>query len=479
MKLESEKRHYDKDVSYWRNRYEKQSRLVDAINALLSRYGKSLDLPDLYREFLLTLMGQFSVSDGCLYAVEIGSEDVHPALCYGELRFEDLKSINIQSRIPAYLRENRSPCRMSEMPEFILEDEPFNTLKDVADVCGPVCLKDRMLGIVFLGRKVTGDRFHEFDLRLLSTLCGISAVTFNNALLHESAKISMNEVKRLFDLRTEMINRISHEFRTPLTVAKAGLEMAKEMDDPASVLDTISDAIDGLDNLISSLLQLNRQHQTGSIDEKRSFNLWSEIYEVVAKYKEQLQAKSLTLDLRSFLLEEAPELKISAGDFKAVVSALLENAVRFSNESSNIEISVELVTRAPDETIDGHLIENWETHTRKVLREYGQTSNGRHVGPVQPGERDPDREDVQENASDIEHCVVLRITDSGIGIPDGEIGFLIEPFRQASNSPDRGVKGRGLGLSVVQKILERCQGRICCRSREGIGTTFSIFLPLA
>ena len=53
-----------------------------------------------------------------------------------------------------------------------------------------------------------------------------------------------------------------------------------------------------------------------------------------------------------------------------------------------------------------------------------------------------------------------------------------EPFRQASNSPDLGVEGTGLGLALVHKIVTRHGGCLCCKSAEGQGTTFSVFLPV-
>ena len=74
------------------------------------------------------------------------------------------------------------------------------------------------------------------------------------------------------------------------------------------------------------------------------------------------------------------------------------------------------------------------------------------------------------------HFLVVRVRDDGIGIPRDEITAIAEPFRRASNSPLANVKGLGIGLSVALKIIAGHGGRLFCRSVEGEGTEFSIWL---
>ncbi|NJM17615.1 MAG: hybrid sensor histidine kinase/response regulator [Richelia sp. SM1_7_0] len=72
--------------------------------------------------------------------------------------------------------------------------------------------------------------------------------------------------------------------------------------------------------------------------------------------------------------------------------------------------------------------------------------------------------------------VVFSIQDSGIGIPIQEQKHLFEPFHRASNV--RGIPGTGLGLSIVKKCVEAHGGEIVLESQEGIGSTFTVSLPL-
>ena len=75
-----------------------------------------------------------------------------------------------------------------------------------------------------------------------------------------------------------------------------------------------------------------------------------------------------------------------------------------------------------------------------------------------------------------ELAVILRIQDSGIGIPIQEQKHLFEPFHRASNVGR--IAGTGLGLSIVKKCVEAHGGDITLQSQEGIGSTFTVTLPL-
>ncbi len=72
--------------------------------------------------------------------------------------------------------------------------------------------------------------------------------------------------------------------------------------------------------------------------------------------------------------------------------------------------------------------------------------------------------------------VILRIQDSGIGIPINDQKQLFEPFQRASNVGR--IPGTGLGLAIVKKCVEAHGGEIYLQSQEEIGSTFTVTLPL-
>jgi len=74
--------------------------------------------------------------------------------------------------------------------------------------------------------------------------------------------------------------------------------------------------------------------------------------------------------------------------------------------------------------------------------------------------------------------VILRISDSGPGIPAADQAYIFDKFYRGSNVPeDSG--GTGLGLSIVKSIVDNHQGRIWVDSQLGQGTTFTVVLPRA
>ncbi|MDK1029756.1 MAG: ATP-binding protein [Anaerolineae bacterium] len=73
----------------------------------------------------------------------------------------------------------------------------------------------------------------------------------------------------------------------------------------------------------------------------------------------------------------------------------------------------------------------------------------------------------------------IRVADTGIGLPADAIPHIFERFYQADPSRPGGERrGAGLGLAIVQEIVAAHSGRISVRSQEGLGTTFTVYLPL-
>jgi len=74
--------------------------------------------------------------------------------------------------------------------------------------------------------------------------------------------------------------------------------------------------------------------------------------------------------------------------------------------------------------------------------------------------------------------VVVWVRDTGIGIPEEEIGDVFEAYRQLSGGKNSHHAGTGLGLAICKKIVEAHGGRIWVNSEENKGTVFSFSLPL-
>jgi signal transduction histidine kinase len=77
-----------------------------------------------------------------------------------------------------------------------------------------------------------------------------------------------------------------------------------------------------------------------------------------------------------------------------------------------------------------------------------------------------------------DHDWTITVSDTGKGIPEDALEYIFEPFRQVDGSATRTHKGVGLGLSIVQQLVELMGGNIKVDSEIGHGSTFTIQLPL-
>lgn len=75
-------------------------------------------------------------------------------------------------------------------------------------------------------------------------------------------------------------------------------------------------------------------------------------------------------------------------------------------------------------------------------------------------------------------CVCMRVADTGVGIPAHMLAEVFEPFRQVEGSHTRSYEGAGLGLAIVQRLVDLMQGRITVQSEPGVGTAVLVILPL-
>jgi two-component system phosphate regulon sensor histidine kinase PhoR len=73
----------------------------------------------------------------------------------------------------------------------------------------------------------------------------------------------------------------------------------------------------------------------------------------------------------------------------------------------------------------------------------------------------------------------LAVADTGIGIPEESLPKLFQEFYRAKNAKALDEAGTGLGLTIVRDLVDRYGGRVSVESREGAGSTFTVFLPLA
>jgi signal transduction histidine kinase len=74
--------------------------------------------------------------------------------------------------------------------------------------------------------------------------------------------------------------------------------------------------------------------------------------------------------------------------------------------------------------------------------------------------------------------VIIRVSDTGIGMKKADQDMLFRQFYRIKNEQTRSIPGTGLGLSIVKQIIDSYHGNISVESEEGVGTTFVMRLPI-
>lgn len=223
------------------------------------------------------------------------------------------------------------------------------------------------------------------------------------------------------DAKTQFLANVSHEIRTPLNVVMGVVDLLE--DTSLSVAqkkytNMLKLSGNNLLRLVNDILDLSKIESGQVVLEEASFNLQNLVEEITELFKIKAMEKGLKVSLNVDGLSH----KQYMGDshrIKQIITNLLANAVKFTD---NGEVSLTVANE-------------------------------------------------DEN-------VVLRVTDTGIGIPSDRISQVFERFMQVDSSTTRRRTGAGLGLSIVSKIVEMMKGNISARSELGKGSEFCVTLPL-
>lgn len=235
----------------------------------------------------------------------------------------------------------------------------------------------------------------------------------------EQQRISLGLERERLEVMRGFVSDISHDLMTPLTVIRTSLYLMSKQQDPtarAERAQRIEQQVDRLHQMISDMLMLTRLER--SIHDEFHFemqNLNTFLIAIASDFQGIAREKDLTITLATTFM---PEVLLDVNKFQRAIGNILNNAVKFTPAGGIIDIS---------------------------------TAREHHYG-------------------------VIRITDSGAGIPPQDLPRIFERFYRVDKSRTDG--GSGLGLAITQKIIEAHQGTIHVESQLGQGTSFVIKLPL-
>lgn len=232
----------------------------------------------------------------------------------------------------------------------------------------------------------------------------------------------LNRINQLEQSRQEFVSNVSHELKTPLTSMKVLADSLIMQDDvPTEMyrefMIDLSSEIDRGNAIIQDLLALVKMDATDVEMNVAAVNI-NDILEATLKVvRPQAEQKDIEMIMESLrpVVAEVDEVK-----FSMAVMNLVENAVKYNNPEGWVHVSLNA-----DQTY-----------------------------------------------------FYIKIQDNGIGIPEDSVEHIFDRFYRVDKSRSRASGGTGLGLAITKKIILAHKGKIKVHSEEGIGTTFSIQVPL-
>ena len=227
--------------------------------------------------------------------------------------------------------------------------------------------------------------------------------------------------RRVEELRRNFVVNASHELKTPVTAIKTlsealAVTVDTDPDRTRQLLRRLDQESERLTRLVYDLLDLRRLEERGP-HERVPVDLAELARQTVANAVDRAEERGIELSV------DAPDHAFVAGvpdDLQVIVKNLVGNAIQYNSAGGQVEVSIE------------------------------------------PGDG------VQ----------VLRVRDTGIGIPQQDLARIFERFYRVDTARSRETGGTGLGLSIVRHAVESHGGTVSVDSLLGEGTTFTVTLPI-
>ncbi len=231
-----------------------------------------------------------------------------------------------------------------------------------------------------------------------------------------------SEGRRIDAVRRDFVANVSHELKTPIgalgLLSEAILGAKNQPEEVVRFATKMQNEAKRLTELVQEIIDLSRLQSSDPLQKAFPVEVEDVIREAVSQAQISSEARGIYVELGNI----QPATVIGDRDqLIAAVHNLVENAINYSPENTKVSVT---------SAIKGDLVE-------------------------------------------------ISVTDQGIGIADSELGRIFERFYRVDPARSRATGGTGLGLSIVKHVALNHGGDVKVWSKEGVGSTFSILLPIA
>ena len=294
-----------------------------------------------------------------------------------------------------------------------------------------VSFKERILTQVLAGQKFVADLTNPFyylrkDKSRFPVSSIVAPVILNKKIVGAVEVFrDITKEKGIDKAKTEFVSLASHQLRTPLSTVNWYSEMLLTGDvgaissEQKIYLEEIYKGNQRMVDLVNTLLDVSRI-ELGTFDgESKPTNIVALVESVIEEQKLQIDEKKLKL--KCVIADHIPLIQVDPKLIRMVIQNLLSNSVKYTPERGKVSILLAL--------------------------------------------------DDKKN-------IVIKISDTGYGIPNGQQDKIFTKLFRADNVVGKDTEGTGLGLYIAKSIVDQAGGSLWFESEENKGTTFNLLLPI-
>lgn len=290
----------------------------------------------------------------------------------------------------------------------------------------PVKIKEhKSIGFLICGEKKSETRYGIEDIDLLTTMCSQMGSAIDRIRLQKELLLQYEETQKLEEinkLKSFFVSSVSHEMQTPLTSIKMFSELLQSkkqipQQEQKEYLEIIVGETERLSRLIKNVLDFSRIERGVKEYKFGLLFIQDAIDEVLRSMKYQLRQNNFTWEVK---LPDTPLKMVADKDaFIEALYNLISNAIKYSGNDKYVSISV---------------------HRDKST-------------------------------------IIISVSDKGVGISKSDQKHIFDAFYRSKEENVHSLGGTGLGLTLVQDIMQAHDGQVKIESKIGEGSTFSLIFP--